>query len=61
MLHCKIQKKKIPRFKHSDELILLAFKCAHLDCYILSGAFHKSQPWFADEELFESFKTFITN
>jgi hypothetical protein len=42
MLHHKTYKKKKPRCKHSDEVILFALECTH--CCILSGTFHKSQP-----------------
>jgi hypothetical protein len=54
-------RKKKPRCKHSDEVILFALECTHLDCCILSGVLHKSQPWFAHEENFESFTTLIAN
>ncbi len=53
MLHRKTQNKRIPGCKHSNEVILLAFECAHLDCFIFSGTFHKSRPWFAHEEKFK--------
>ncbi len=49
----------IPRCKHSNEVIFLAFECAHLDCCILTSAFHKSWPWLTRKEKFESFKALI--
>jgi hypothetical protein len=61
MLHHKTQNKKIPRCKHSYEVILLAFEYAHLDCFILNGTIHKLRPWFTHEEEFKKIKTLIAN
>jgi hypothetical protein len=61
MLHHKTQNKKITRCKHSNEVILLAFECAHLDCFIFNGTFHKLRSSFTREEEFKKFRALITN